>query len=75
MPLSDIKNIVILMMENRSFDHLLGYLSLGAGGRADVNGLRDSGDARYVRGQLHDERPLRDGANAAYELRKQDGVV
>jgi phospholipase C len=44
MPLSEIKNIVILMMENRSFDHLLGYLSLGTGGRADVDGLKDAGD-------------------------------
>jgi phospholipase C len=30
-------HIVILMMENRSFDHMLGYLSLD--GRADVDGL------------------------------------
>jgi phospholipase C len=37
-----IDTIVILMMENRSFDHMLGYLSLARyGGRADVNGLRD----------------------------------
>ena len=27
------------MMENRSFDHMLGYLSL-TGGRADIDGLR-----------------------------------
>ena len=32
-------HIVVLMMENRSFDHMLGYLSL-AGGWADVNSLR-----------------------------------
>ena len=37
-----VDTIVILMMENRSFDHMLGYLSLKAfGGRTDVNGLRD----------------------------------
>lgn len=36
--LSQIKNIVILMMENRSFDHMLGYLSLPPASRADVNG-------------------------------------
>lgn len=35
--LGSIKNIVILMMENRSFDHLLGYLSLA--GRTDIEGL------------------------------------
>jgi phospholipase C len=28
------------MLENRSFDHMLGYLSLG-GGRADVDGLHE----------------------------------
>jgi phospholipase C len=37
---SRIDTIVILMMENRSFDHLLGYLRLPAyGGREDVDGL------------------------------------
>jgi len=37
-----VDTIVILMMENRSFDHMLGYLSLKKfGGRTDVNGLRD----------------------------------
>lgn len=38
--LSKIDHLVILMMENRSFDHMLGYLSL-TGGRTDVNGLKD----------------------------------
>jgi len=42
--LSKIDHIVVLMMENRSFDHMLGYLSLpvarGGRGRADVDGLR-----------------------------------
>ena len=37
--LNKIDHIVILMMENRSFDHMFGYLSL-TGGRADVNGLQ-----------------------------------
>jgi phospholipase C len=34
-----IEHIVVLMLENRSFDHLLGYLSL-EGGRDDVDGLK-----------------------------------
>ena len=34
-----IDHIVVLMLENRSFDHMLGYLSLEAG-RDDVDGLR-----------------------------------
>ncbi len=37
--LAKIDHIVVLMMENRSFDHMLGYLSL-TGGRADIDGLR-----------------------------------
>jgi len=39
--LSKVKTIVVVMMENRSFDHLLGYLSLDAYGRKEVEGLRD----------------------------------
>jgi phospholipase C len=35
--LGKIDHLVVLMLENRSFDHMLGYLSLG--GRTDVNGL------------------------------------
>jgi phospholipase C len=37
--LEKVDHIVVLMMENRSFDHMLGYLSL-EGGRGDVDGLR-----------------------------------
>jgi phospholipase C len=41
---ANIKQIVVLMMENRSFDHMLGYLSLplnaGGAGRKDVDGLK-----------------------------------
>lgn len=32
--------IIVVMMENRSFDHLLGYLSLPEYGRHDVDGLK-----------------------------------
>src|SRR5262245_25043283 len=38
MSLDQIDHIVVLMLENRSFDHLLGYLKL-EGGRQDVDGL------------------------------------
>jgi phospholipase C len=49
--LEKIDHIVVLMLENRSFDHLLGYLSL-EGGRDDIDGLRvefanDLGGRRY----------------------------
>jgi phospholipase C len=41
--LANIDHIVVLMMENRSFDHMLGYLSKEGGGdgirRADIDGL------------------------------------
>lgn len=41
--LSKVDHIVVLMLENRSFDHMLGYLSLppaeGGRGRTDVDGL------------------------------------
>jgi phospholipase C len=37
--LEKIDHIVVLMLENRSFDHMLGYLSLE--GRRDIDGLRE----------------------------------
>jgi phospholipase C len=36
--LNDIKTIVVVLMENRSFDHMLGYLSLPPFNRTDING-------------------------------------
>jgi phospholipase C len=38
--LDEIEHIVVLMLENRSFDHMLGYLSLDDG-RLDVDGLTE----------------------------------
>lgn len=38
--LDQIDTIIVVMMENRSFDHLLGYLSLPEYGRTDVDGLQ-----------------------------------
>ncbi len=37
--LSKVDHIVLVMMENRSFDHMLGYLSK-EGGRTDIEGLK-----------------------------------
>lgn len=41
--LEQIEHIVVVMVENRSFDHMLGYLSLplamGGRGRSDIDGL------------------------------------
>jgi phospholipase C len=42
--LAQIEHIVVVLLENRSFDHMLGYLSLstaeGGKGRDDIDGLR-----------------------------------
>ena len=37
--LKKVDHVVVVMLENRSFDHMLGYLSL-TGGRPDIDGLR-----------------------------------
>jgi phospholipase C len=44
--LDAIKTIVVVMMENRSFDHMLGYLSLPPFNRTDVDGLKN--DATWL---------------------------
>src|ERR1019366_8672373 len=41
MPLDAVKTIVVLMQENRSFDHMLGYLSLPPWSRPNVDGLKN----------------------------------
>ena len=42
--LGKVEHIVLVMMENRSFDHMLGYLSR-EGGRPDIEGLRWESEA------------------------------
>ncbi|MBC7912350.1 MAG: hypothetical protein H7Y30_17720 [Pyrinomonadaceae bacterium] len=49
--LKDIDHIVVLMLENRSFDHMLGYLSL-EGGRQDVDGLTGN-EVNHHNGNSH----------------------
>ncbi len=44
--LNSIDTIVVVMMENRSFDHLLGYLNLPGPGRMAVDGIQDSAEWR-----------------------------
>ncbi len=44
--LRKIDHIVVVMLENRSFDHMLGYLTLEAG-REDVDGLKASMSNSY----------------------------
>jgi phospholipase C len=61
--LANIDHIVVLMMENRSFDHMLGYLSLpvdqGGAGRADIDGLKGTESNSY-RGTTFPVFPLTD---------------
>ena len=49
--LDKIDHIVVLMMENRSFDHMLGYLSLEQG-RSDIDGLTGAESNRHD-GQIY----------------------
>lgn len=58
--LANITNIVVLMMENRSFDHMLGYLSLA--GRADIDGVRrEMSNPGGVTGTRHQVFEIREG--------------
>jgi phospholipase C len=54
--LAKIEHVVVLMLENRSFDHMLGHLSLEAG-RDDVDGLR-SGLSNTYKGKRYPIRHL-----------------
>ncbi len=45
--LAEIETIFIVMLENRSFDHILGYLSLPPCNR-DVEGIRQAWSSNYV---------------------------
>jgi phospholipase C len=49
--LDEIEHVVVLMLENRSFDHLLGYLSLQPDG-LDIDGL-ESGMANTYEARSH----------------------
>ena len=54
--LSPIKNIVVVMMENRSFDHLLGYLSLPPYNKPGVDG--QSTDPAWLARYTNNDRGL-----------------
>lgn len=59
--LANIDHIVVLTMENRSFDHMLGYLSLpaaqGGAGRTDIDGLK-GGESNSFRGTVFPSVPV-----------------
>jgi phospholipase C len=58
----DVEHIVVLMLENRSFDHMLGYLSLpadrGGGGRDEIDGLDLDRDVNTYNGTSYPASPL-----------------
>lgn len=61
--LFQIDHIIVLMMENRSFDHMLGYLSLpkaeGGKARPDIDGLRGREiDKNLFEGEPYEIRPM-----------------
>ena len=82
--LERIEHIVVLLLENRSFDHMLGYLSL-EGGRSDVDGLRPGmanahGGVRFPvhhlpRTDLPDGRWDPDHSAAAVDLQINGGAM
>lgn len=68
--LANIETFVILMLENRSFDHVLGYLSL-TGGRPDVDGLRGNERNEAPGGLVNGINHLQDtvfGLSPAHEI-------
>jgi len=85
--LQDIDTIVIAIMENRSFDHMLGYLSLpGADGPARLEGLKADpnwrssianrlGDNSYEPRKLSADADISDPAHDQQSIAKQIGVA
>lgn len=64
--LDQFQTIVIVMLENRSFDHVLGHLSMARfGGRRDVEGLTDPESnldyTNFLNGQGYQPFELKDG--------------
>jgi Phosphoesterase family len=45
--LEKVDHVVVLMLENRSFNHMLGYLSL-MGARPEIDGLRPNWPTRIM---------------------------
>jgi phospholipase C len=69
-PLGSIKRIVVLMMENRSFDHMLGYLGLDNDFKAagkEVNGLQNAHPNWDEQGAEYAPHPLGLGQTAFHK--------
>jgi phospholipase C len=76
--LSKIDQVVVLMLEKRSFDHMLGYLSLaradGGGGRPELDGL-DPGMANEWAGRSFPVHQLTRTAFAAVDDPDHSGAA
>ncbi len=81
MALADIDTIVIVLMENRSFDHLLGYLGISSSpGQKQVNGLSDDPTwlAQYAnefRGRGYQSFPLDPGVQEIDDPKHDHGAI
>ncbi len=71
--LANIDHIVVLMMENRSFDHMLGYLSKH-GGRNDVDGLHGD-EKNHYKNKDYPSFPLSDTLFPVSPSHKHESVV
>jgi phospholipase C len=67
--LEKVDHVVVMMLENRSFDHMLGYLSL-TGRRPDIDGLR-SGFANEYQGRTY---PVHHLGTTALDVDPEDRV-
>ncbi len=65
-PLADIRHIVVLMMENRSFDHMFGYLQT-ADPPLEVNGLTGTESNTGPDGRTHTVFPFPPGETAFHQ--------
>lgn len=66
--LAKFEHLVVLMLENRSFDHMLGYLTLN--GRRDVDGLTGTENNVAPDGSTHPVHPL--GSRTAFADEAED---
>ena len=72
--LRKIDHIVVLMLENRSFDHMLGFLTL-EGGRPDVDGLKASMANDYRGKRYPGPPPAADDADQGRRTRATAGAA
>ena len=70
--LKKIKHIVVLMLENRSFDHMLGYLALDATYPFQVDGLAPSMKNTY-NGKTYKVHPLPGTSMKSWETPSHEG--